>query len=114
MQKKLRLRHAGDFARLRREGKSYRHPYIILSMATNDLPHNRYGFITAKRLGKAVVRNRTRRLLREAMRLLDPHLRQGYDIVVVARPHAVNQPFHEIQHAVNHTCQRAKLIAKQS
>ena len=113
MQKRLRLRRAEDFARLRREGKTYRHPYLILSVATNTLPHNRYGFITAKRLGKAVIRNRIRRLLKESVRQLHPALIQGYDVVLVARPKAVSQPFHEIQNAVEATFRRAGFIINQ-
>lgn len=113
MQKRLRLRRSEDFARLRREGQTYRHPYMSLSLATNTLPYNRYGFITAKRLGKAVIRNRIRRLLKEAVRLLHPTLKQGYDVVIVARPEAANQPFREIQNAVESTFRRAGFITSQ-
>lgn len=109
MHKRLRLRHADDFTRLRQDGRVYRHPLLILSVLPNDLPHNRYGFITAKRLGNAVKRNRARRLLREAVRLLHPQLRAGYDVVIIARPQVVGQPFTAVQSAILQTMRRAHL-----
>ena len=110
MQKQLRLRQAKDFARLRREGHTYRHPFFIVSVATNGLSHNRYGFITAKKLGKAVTRNRVRRLLREAVRLLHPTLLPGYDVVIVARAHAIDQPFEELQRAAYSMFKKAAIV----
>ena len=46
---------------------------------------NRLGITVSKKLGNAVTRNRIRRRIREAYRLLEPKLRVGYDIVIVAR-----------------------------
>jgi len=109
MNRRLRLRRPEDFARLRREGTSHRHPLLIVSVAPNDLLHNRYGFITAKRLGKAVTRNRVRRLMREAVRHLHPTLKTGYDVVVIARPHAVGKPYTAIYQALQATFDRAAL-----
>lgn len=91
MQRRFRLRRGEDFERLRRDGRAYHHRMMTLSVATNGLPHNRYGLITGKRLGNAVTRNRVRRLLREAVRKLHPELRVGYDVVVIARQSIVGQ-----------------------
>jgi ribonuclease P protein component len=46
----------------------------------------RHGFVAGRRIGTAVARNRARRILREAWRELAPRVRDGYDIVLVARP----------------------------
>jgi ribonuclease P protein component len=46
----------------------------------------RVGFVCGRRVGRAVVRNRGRRLLKEAWRSLSPRVRHGFDLVVVARP----------------------------
>lgn len=108
--RRLRLRQATDFARVRIEGKVYRHPYIILSLASNSLPHNRYGFITPKHLGKAVTRNRVRRLLREVVRQLHPGLVAGFDVVLVARSAIVGQQLSAIHNALIETLQRAGLL----
>ena len=110
MKKQFRLRQAEDYARLRREGRDYRHPFFILSLAPNTLGYNRYGFITVKRLGKAVVRNRARRVLRESIRLLHPRLNPGFDFVVVGRPAMLGQSQTAIQDALQELMRRARLI----
>lgn len=110
MKKQYRLRHPQDFARLREQGRSVRHPYIILSMLPNDLPHNRYGIITGKRVGNAVKRNRVRRLIRESVRLLHDRLKPGYDVVIIARHESVGQPYTAIQEAVYQLFLRVNLV----
>lgn len=112
MQRRFRLTRSEDFDRLRRTGVTRSHPWLVLSVALNDLPHNRYGFITGKRLGKAVARNRVRRQLREVMRLLHFQLRQGYDVVIIARPGIIGQPFHAIQRIIEQLCQQVALLSR--
>jgi ribonuclease P protein component len=112
MQRHFRLRRSEDFARLRREGHSYRHSMMTLSIATNGLTHNRYGFITGKHLGSAVIRNRVRRLLRESVRLLHPRLRAGFDLVLIARQPVSGQPFAVVQRIVNTLAQQAGLVVE--
>src|SRR4051812_9570495 len=53
----------------------------------NDLGHPRLGLSVSRKVGTAVRRNRIRRLLREAVRLMQHDLPSGYDLVVVVRPH---------------------------
>jgi ribonuclease P protein component len=108
--KSLRLRHSADFARLRREGKAYRHRWMLLSVCPNDLDHNRYGFVTSKALGNAVTRNRTKRLLREAIHNLHPHLQTHYDVVVVARRAVVGQPYADVLRIVHDLANEAGLV----
>lgn len=110
MQRRLRLRRTSDFARLRQQGRTQRHPLLILGYAENNLEHNRYGFITGRRIGKAVTRNRARRLMREAVRRYHPALRPGYDLVFIARQAIVGQPFDLVDGAVNNVLARAGLF----
>jgi ribonuclease P protein component len=54
----------------------------------NQLGFPRLGMSVSRKVGTAVRRNRIRRLIRESFRLLQHDLPQGYDLVVVVRPHA--------------------------
>jgi len=110
MQRRLRLRRTDDFARLRAAGRVWRHPWLVLSMTTNGLPHNRYGFVTSKQVGGAAARNRVRRVLREAVRQLHPRLRPGHDLALIARSPIVGQPSAEVWRVVETLTQRAGLL----
>lgn len=113
MQRWLRLQKSQHFERLRQEGFVYRHPFLLLSMAPNQLPHNRYGLVTGKPLGSAVKRNRVRRVLREVLRNLHPTIKTGYDIILIARAKIVEQPFVAVRQAVYDMLQRAALLAEE-
>jgi ribonuclease P protein component len=58
---------------------------MILSAIPNDLEYSRFGYITSKRIGKAVKRNRAKRLLRESVRQFLPDIAGGWDCVIIAR-----------------------------
>ena len=83
---------------------------LVLRSLSNQLPHNRYGFITSKRLGKAVVRNRVRRRLREGVRALPT--RAGWDVVISARAAAAEADFHQLKAAIAHLLARAGILAE--
>lgn len=71
----------------------------------------RVGFTVSKRVGKANVRNRVRRLLREAVRPCLPSLRPGYDVVLISRPTLAGQPYAAVRDVVCRQLQRANLVA---
>jgi ribonuclease P protein component len=112
VQRRFRLRQAQDFQRLRATGQAYHHAWLLLSHAKGDTPHNRYGVITGKRLGNAVTRNRVRRRIKETLRLLHPRLKQGYDLVLIARPAVVGQSFAAIQRIILKLCEQADLVGE--
>ena len=64
--------------------------YLVLYARKNRTDANRVGLTVSKKLGKAHVRNRVRRRLREVYRLNEEQFQRGWDIVVVARSKAVD------------------------
>ena len=81
-----RLYHSNGFA----------DSYMVLYARRNRTGMNRVGITVGKKLGHAVVRNRTRRRLREIYRLNEQRFQPGWDIVVVARTRAVKAPFEKL------------------
>lgn len=110
MRREWRLRRKEDFQRLRQQGQAFRHQWMVMSLAPNEIGHNRYGFVVTKQLGNAVTRNRVRRRLREIVRVLHPHLKPGFDIAFIARADIVEQPFSVVQRTVIDMTRRAKLL----
>jgi ribonuclease P protein component len=79
------LSRPGDFAALMERGTLRSHPLLATRILRTDLETTRFGFATSKALGSAVVRNRTRRRLREAIRSMAGDVRPGWDVLVIAR-----------------------------
>jgi ribonuclease P protein component len=75
-----------DFARLAERGVTRTHPLLVGRFARTDLDQTRFGLATGKRLGGAVIRNRVRRRIREALRVMAPSFQPGWDVLIIARP----------------------------
>jgi ribonuclease P protein component len=83
---------------------------MVMCLLRNDGPDSRCGFVTSRRLGKAVERNRARRRLKEAVRLLWDLVEPGWDIVWIARPSVNEAEFLDLQNACARLLQRARLL----
>jgi ribonuclease P protein component len=80
-----RIRRHSDFQRAYRRRCSASDRLLVVFGCANGLSHPRLGLSLSRKLGKAVVRNRWKRLLREAFRLRREQLPAGIDLVVVPR-----------------------------
>jgi len=80
-----RLKRRPDFLSAAASGKKWVSPTVIVQVRDNEGPENRIGFTTTRKLGGAVVRNRIRRRLKEAARLVMPP-GGHHDIVLIGRP----------------------------
>ena len=84
--------------------------YLVLYARKNRLDVNRVGLTVSKKLGKAHVRNRTRRRLREVYRLNESMFQPGWDIVLVARSRAVDAPFDKLTEGCLALAKKAGLL----
>jgi len=97
-----RLKTRAEFLHVR-GGARFAAPSLVLQARkradgeTQDLHIARFGFTATKGLGGAVVRNRARRRLKEAVRVAGPgHAVKGYDYVLIAREGTVQHRFTEL------------------
>lgn len=84
--------------------------FLVLYARKNRTEGNRVGITVSKKLGKAHVRNRTRRRIREVYRLNEEKFRPGWDIVVVARSRAVEAPFDKLTQSYLTLAKKAGLL----
>ena len=82
---------------------------MVLYCRKNRLGHNRLGLTASVKLGGAVVRNRCRRRLREVYRLQSGRLRQGWDIILVARKRTAQAPWRELNDTFVRLCRNLDL-----
>jgi len=110
VQRKFRLTRSEDFKRVRRSGKSYAHPLVVLIVQTHEQPQVKVGVAAGRTVGTAVARNRAKRLLREAMRTLIPNITSGFDLILIARPRLVSATLEETRQALLTLLQRARIL----
>ncbi len=110
MQRKFRLTRSEDFKRVRRSGKSYAHPLVVLIVQTHEQSRVKVGVAAGRTVGTAVHRNRAKRLLREAMRTLIPDIASNLDLVLIARPGLVSATLEDARKALFNLLQRAQIL----
>jgi ribonuclease P protein component len=104
------LRGTKQFDAVQRSGQVRAHPLLIARFVANEDGTIRWGLSTGKRLGGAVVRNRVRRRLREGIRGVQPHIRKGWDIMLIARPESATADSKELHGAIVDLARRAGLL----
>lgn len=110
MKKTVTIKKNHEFRRMYSKGRSAVTPYLVVYCRRNRLDHNRLGVTVSTKLGCAVVRNRARRRLRELFRLTQPRMKQGYDLVLVARSRAVDAPYQKLSAAFDRALEQLGLF----
>lgn len=89
LRKVERLRLRAEFLRVQRRGRRHSGASLTVYALSNPLGHNRLGITVSRKVGKAVRRNRWKRLIREAFRRNKQELPQGFDLVVIVAQKAI-------------------------
>jgi ribonuclease P protein component len=105
-----RLRASGEIRHVVERGKRHREGRVVLYVAAGE-QGTRAAFVCGRRVGTAVVRNRARRLMREALRAHAPRINGGFDIVLVAQPQIAGATWGDVLSDVGRALGHAGLIA---
>ena len=107
-----RLTRSTDIKRVRRLGKSYAHPLVVLTVMPNELPVHRSAIVTSHTVGKAVDRNLARRRTRACLIEFAPWIAPGVDMVWVIRAPFTEAEFQDIQKAICTLLSRAGIFKR--
>jgi ribonuclease P protein component len=110
VQRRFRLTKWTDFKRVRRTGKSYAHPLVVLVACVGEGEATHFGVTAGRSVGNAVQRNQAKRRLRAA---LQPYLGRalpGWDVVLIARAPLANASFAAVEAALAELLRRSRLL----
>ncbi len=100
-----------QYALVYSKGSSWTSSLLLVRALPNELALSRCGFSVSKRVGKAVTRNRVKRLLREILRLT--LIKPGWDVVFIARPAAAGADYASLEKSVAGLLSRAQLLMRE-
>ena len=106
----ISLKNNREFGKVYNRRESFANKYLVMYLSPNCLDCSRIGISVSKKVGNSVVRHRITRLIRESYRLNKDNIKEGFDIVVVARNTAKDKGFAEIQSAFLHLCRLHNIL----
>lgn len=113
MQQELRLRKREDFGRVYRHGQSTANlKFVLYYMRNFRTQHFHLGVSVSKKVGSAVVRNRIRRLVKEAARLHAGKIKPNMDLIIIAKKAAVDMTYEECLKNLLHILNKAQILVQ--
>ncbi|EST51863.1 ribonuclease P [Brevibacillus panacihumi W25] len=111
MHRSHRLRKNEHFQAVFQRGTSAANKQFVLYSARQEgQAAFRAGISVSKKIGNAVIRNRVKRLIREAVARLEDAIPKGVDLVIIARPGVESMSLETIEQSLLHVMKRAKVI----
>lgn len=114
MERRFRLTHSTDFQRVRRSGKSYAHPLVVLLVSPTTLGGVRVGVAASQSVGKAVHRSKAKRRIRACVRQFLPSINTGWDLVFLARKPITHATFQELCAAIHALLMRSQILEEKN
>jgi ribonuclease P protein component len=109
---RFRLTRSTDFKRVRRLGRSYANPLVVLVVSLNEADTSRIGVTASHSVGGAVQRNRAKRRLKACFEEFLPGIRPGRDLVAIARQPIVEAKYTVLRFAIASLLEQAGLMVE--
>ncbi len=111
MKKSLRLTKNFEFINVYKTGRRLSSPFFTMYIKKNNLGFSRLGVSVSKKVGKSVVRNKIKRRIKEIIRTNYHDIKQGFDIVVSAKPSSAQLDFNEIERDIKGLMKRGRIYS---
>jgi len=110
LSKKYRLKKRKDFEEVFKKGIYCSGSCISIKLKRNNLNISRFGIVVGSRISKkAVIRNKIKRRISEAIRLNLPQLKKGFDVIILTKPEVVDKKYREIENILMSLFKKAKI-----
>ncbi len=110
--KKFKLTGSKDFEKVQKNGKVYQSTNFGIAYLEQETPNvSRYAFVVSTKIAKeAVDRNRLKRIMSETVRIMTQQIKDGYEIVFLAKPSLARTPSEEIVREVRSALRESGLM----
>ena len=114
MERRFRLTSSIEIQRVRRFGRPYADPLLVLVIQERGKANSRFAVTAGGSIGNAVKRNRAKRLIRAALKDYLPDIKPGFDGVIIARKPLINSSYGETRYTLQSLLEKAGLINSES
>ncbi len=104
----INIKKNKDFRKVYSKGRTVGSKILVIYRFKRNNNEKRFGFSISKKVGKAVVRNRLKRVLKEICRLDSDSFRDGYDYVLIPKARAVDKNYNDLKEEINKLASRMK------
>lgn len=105
------LKKDSDFRKVYKHGKSFANRYLVMYILENKSGSSRIGISVSKKVGNAITRNKLRRRIKECYRLdIDENVKEGFDIVFIARVSSKDSEYKDIEKSIKHLAKKSNII----
>ena len=110
MKRNFSLTRTRDFARVKKEGKTRHHKFVVLVFISNNMEYSRAAFVASKAVGNAVTRNLIKRRMKACVADSWSNVKSGWDLVFYARTAGAMASYNDLQEAIGLLLIKAGLI----